>query len=421
MTEYYVYYGQDEYPFEIPPGWTVVRNVVPKEPETALSIPELVERALLAPQSTRRLSESVHEGSTVALIVDDWTRSTPINQILPTLLRELQAGGAKSENIQIVVALGTHSSMPQDAVIERVGETVFRQYQVSQHDCRAEHLIPVGHLSTGGEVRINPIVVQADVKIGVGSILPHHINGFGGGAKIIMPGVSSFGAVREHHLHYTLQPDCYIGNLEANPAYEESCQVASVVRLDFIVNCIYNSRAEVVDVVAGDFQQAHRVGVQRSKQNYAFHLEEPADLTITSAYPYLEAPQTLKPVIPASLLATRPGGSVIVMAASRGRLSESMLAAFDDVYSGNSKQEADSFFSPALIYIPACVAHNSVTMVSSDLDAGSVARLGFRHACCLEEAIERERKLRPQARVNILPAGGLVLPLLKKPVTKQQQ
>lgn len=417
MTEYYVYRGQDEYPFEIPPEWTVVHNVVPREPEIVLSIPELVERALLTPQSTRRLSESVHERSTVALIVDDWTRSTPINQILPTLLRELQVGGAKSENIQIVVGLGTHLSMPQDAVIERVGEAVFRQYQVSQHDCRAKRLIPVGHLSTGEEVKINPTVAQADVKIGVGSILPHHINGFGGGAKIIMPGVSNFEAVREHHLYYTLQPDCYIGNLETNPAYRESCQVARMARLDFIVNCIYNSRAEVVDMVAGDFQQAHQMGVERSKQNYAFHLEEPSDVTITSAYPYLEAPQTLKPVIPASLLATRSGGSVIIMAASRGKLSESMLAAFDDVYSGNSKHETDSFFSPALIYIPACVAHNSVTVVSSDLDAGSVARLGFRHACCLEEAIEREKKQRPQATVNILPAGGLVLPLPKSPVT----
>jgi nickel-dependent lactate racemase len=175
-----------------------------------------------------------------------------------------------------------------------------------------------------------------------------------------------------------------------------------------------------VDVVAGDFQKAHLAGVERSKKNYAFHLDEPADVTITSAYPYLEAPQTLKPVIPASLLATRSGGSVIVMAASRGRLSEPMLAAFDKVYSGNSKHETGSFFSPALIYIPACAARNSITMVSSDLDAGSVARLGFRHASCLEEAIERERRIRPQATVNILPAGGLVLPLAKAPAIYEQ-
>jgi hypothetical protein len=98
-----------------------------------------------------------------------------------------------------------------------------------------------------------------------------------------------------------------------------------------------------------------------------------------------------------------------------------MLAAFDQVYAGNWNHKEAEFFSPALVYIPACVARNTITMASADLDAESVARLGFRHATCLEEAIERERRLRPKATVNILPAGGLALPLPKKPEIYEQQ
>jgi len=414
---YYVYYGAEKYPFEIPSGWIVLQNVVSEEAEISLTIPEMVKRALAFPVSSPRLSEIVHEGSKVALITDDWARLTPVSQILPALLEEIQAGGAKSENVDIVIALGTHRAMPQEALVERVGEAVFQQYRISQHDCQADDLVPIGRLSTGGEVKIDPIAARSDVKIGVGSIVPHHINGFGGGAKIIMPGVSNFEAVKEHHLHFTLQPGCYIGNLETNPSYQESCRVAEMAQLTFIVNCVYNSRAEVVDVVAGHFQKAHLAGVKKSKENYAFRLDEPADVTIISAYPYVEAAQTIKPIIPASLLATKPGGSVIIVAASRGEVPEPLLAAFDVVYSRHPEHEEPSFFSPALIYVPACVARNSITMVSRDLDERSVTRLGFRYANSLEEAIEQESSVRPQATVNIFPIGGLVLPLTKKPPT----
>jgi len=431
MKGYYVYYGEEKYPFEIPSGWRVLQNAVSEEAEVSLTIPEMVGKALAAPIASPRLSEIVHEDSRVALIVDDWARSTPVSQILPTVLEELQGGGAKSENIDIVVALGTHRVMPQEALAERLGEAVFQRYRVSQHDCQAEDLAPIGHLSTGGEVKINPIVAQADVKIGVGSIVPHPMNGFGGGAKIIMPGVANYEAVKEHHLHFTPQPGCYIGNLESNPFYHEVCRVAEMAQITFIVNCIYNAREEVVDVVAGHFQKAHLAGIERSKENCAFRLDEPADVTITSAYPYVEAAQTIKPIVPASLLATKPGGSVIIVVTCRDEMPEPLLAALDGVYSRHPEHtgrlavetfkssqlfvEGAIDFNCAIFYALVCAGRSSVTMVSRDLDERSVTRLGFRYARSLEEAIEQEGRMRPRATVHIFPIGGAVLPLTKEP------
>jgi nickel-dependent lactate racemase len=431
VKSYYVHYGEEKYPFEIPSGWTVLQNTVSEEAEISLTIPEMVEKALAAPLSSPRLSEIVGGDSKVALIVDDWARSTPVSQILPPLLEELQNGGVKSENIDIVVALGTHRVMPQEALAERLGEAVFQLYRVSQHDCQAKDLAPIGHLSTGGEVQINPIVARADVKIGVGAIVPHPMNGFGGGGKIIMPGVVNYEAVKEHHLHFTPQPGCYTGNLKTNPFYHEVCRVAEMAQLTFIVNCVYNSREEVVDVVAGHFQKAHLAGVERSKANYAFRLDEPADVTVTSAYPYVEAAQTIKPIVPASLLATKPGGSVIIVATCRDEMPEPLLAALDAVYSSRPEHtgrlavetfkssqlfvEGAIDFNCAIFYALVCAARSSVTMVSQDLDERSITRLGFRYASSLEEAIERESRMRSQATVRIFPIGGLVLPLTKEP------
>jgi nickel-dependent lactate racemase len=431
VMSYHVYYGEEKYPFEIPSGWTVLKNAVSEEAEISLSVPDMVEKALAAPISSLRLSEIVRKGSKVAVIVDDWARSTPVSQILPTLLEELQSGGVKRENLDIVVALGTHRAMPQEALAERLGKAVFQRYRVSQHDCQAEDLVPIGHLSTGGEVKINPIVARADVKIGVGSIVPHPMNGFGGGGKIIMPGVANYEAVKEHHLHFTPQPGCYTGNLETNPFYHEVCRVVEMAQLTCIVNCVYNSREEVVDVVAGHFQKAHLAGIEKSMENYALHLDEPADVTITSAYPYVEAAQTIKPIVPASLLATKSGGSVIIVVTCRDEMPEPLLSALDAVYARHPEHTgrlaADTFkssqlfvegaidFNCAIFYALVCAARSSVTMVSRDLDERSVTRLGFRYARSLEEAIEQEGRVRPQATVHIFPMGGVVLPLTKEP------
>ena len=53
-----------------------------------------------------------------------------------------------------------------------------------------------------------------------------------------------------------------------------------------------------------------------------------------------------------------------------------------------------------------------VLLVSKDSDAEQAAQLGFDYAATLREALERVAAEMPAATVNILPAGGLLLPLL---------
>jgi hypothetical protein len=49
-------------------------------------------------------------------------------------------------------------------------------------------------------------------------------------------------------------------------------------------------------------------------------------------------------------------------------------------------------------------------MVSRDLDERSITRLGFHYASSLEEAIEQENRVKPQATVNIFPKAGWFCP-----------
>ncbi len=426
--DYFLYNGDKKEPFTLPSGWTVREHTRFPEIVTPTPVGDLVKRALARPAGTKPLSRMAEKGMTVAVIVDDPARATPIAQMLPPVLDELRKAGVADTDITIVVALGTHRPASEKELEAKVGKGVLQKYRVVQHNCHGDNLVPIGKLLTGAEVAIDPVVARARLKIGMGSIFPHPMNGFGGGPKILFPGVADFASISEHHFHYTPEPGCALGHIKTNPFYREVCRMAEAAGLDFIVNGVFDAREQVVDVVAGHFETAHGEGIEKSKQNYAFHMTEPADVTIVSADPYTEGPQIMKPVIPASLMTTKPGGAVIVLARCPDGMPEAMLRSFDNIFKTrpehSGRYAVDAFknarpmaegaidFNCAIFFALVCASRTRITIVSEDLDETSVNRLGFQYASSLKTAVQQEREKQPRATVNIFPLGGLLLPLL---------
>ena len=51
--------------------------------------------------------------------------------------------------------------------------------------------------------------MACDLKIGIGCIVPHAFSGFGGGGKIILPGVSHIDSIAYNHGTVVKEhPDC---------------------------------------------------------------------------------------------------------------------------------------------------------------------------------------------------------------------
>ena len=63
-------------------------------------------------------------------------------------------------------------------------------------------------------------------------------------------------------------------------------QVARRVGLDFIINVVLDAENRVVDLVTGDFVQAHRAGAQSAKKAFGVPLPCQADILISCSYPY---------------------------------------------------------------------------------------------------------------------------------------
>ena len=154
---YYLYYGlgKKEY-FSLPAGWVPIHFVETKEEASLSSVEQMTQGVLSAPAGTPPLKNLISGAQSVTVIVDDWTRPTPVAGILQVLLPYLVSNGFSRENVVIVVALGTHVAMTREELEGRLGREVVSRYRIVQHNAWQSDLVPIALPGDGRVVRINP-------------------------------------------------------------------------------------------------------------------------------------------------------------------------------------------------------------------------------------------------------------------------
>ncbi|MEM3028092.1 MAG: nickel-dependent lactate racemase [Candidatus Bathyarchaeia archaeon] len=250
------------------------------------SFQSALSKALDNPVGTLPLSQIASKGKKVAIIIDDHERpGTPTARMLTPIIERLVDGGLRFEDIEVVMATGTHEKPAKEQVMAKVGPELSNRLKVHAHYAlEKESLSFLGVSRLGTPIWVNRHVSEADVRIGVGGIVPHPWAGYGGGGKIIMPGVSAWEAVGKHHL-LALSEESRIGKIEGNPFREDAEDIARSVGLDFIVNAVLNDRRETVAFFAGDFIKAHRLGASLSKHIFENPSASKVDILIMAYGP----------------------------------------------------------------------------------------------------------------------------------------
>ena len=277
-------YGHDTVSFDIPEK-NFIGMMDPAFTPALEDLKAAIEQAVDNPIGTKPLGEIVAPGKKIAIIIDDGSRPTPISTILPILLPRLEAAGAKPEDIIIVAALGSHRYMTEDELRERVGDEVYARYKVINSEFRKpERLVYVGDTPEGVNILATKEVVEADIRIGVGCLVPHPVMGWGGGGKIFYPGIAGEKTVAYFHLKASLIDENMFGK-STTPIRDMMETWVDNIGLDFIINVILNAKLQIADVVSGHYVQAHREGVARGKKIVGFHVTEKADIMITGSHP----------------------------------------------------------------------------------------------------------------------------------------
>jgi nickel-dependent lactate racemase len=249
------------------------------EVEIGLTGVDEIKRSLKNPIGTARLRDIVKPGEKVVIITSDITRPVPSYKIIPSILDEIIEAGINKEDIMVVLALGSHRAHKDEEKIKLVGERIYNE--VKCIDSNASDCVRMGVTKAGTPVDIFRVVAEADRRICVGNIEYHYFAGYSGGAKAIMPGVSTPSAIQANHSKMILD-DAKAGKLKGNPVREDLEEAITYCPIDFIVNVVLNEEKEIIYSVAGDYINAHREGCKFLDKIYKKELKEKADIVIVS-------------------------------------------------------------------------------------------------------------------------------------------
>jgi hypothetical protein len=144
----------------------------------------------------------------------------------------------------------------------------------------------------------------------IGSIFPHPMAGYSGGAKGIIPGVASSATIRLNH-GLMFHRRSRWGVLKGNKCREDLEAGARLFPNVFLINAVYDGRKNVVGLVGGDLLAAHRAGVNRVREIGEVAAEKADIVIVSDGYPEtINVFQTLKLIVPASHV-VKPGGIII--------------------------------------------------------------------------------------------------------------
>lgn len=281
------WYGDEELTLNFPTGWEV--EVLGPKDAPALSDTQ-IEQAFADPIGTPCISELAKGKTSATIVVDDLSRPTPAAKVIPVLLRELASAGVPKSEIRFVVGGGSHRPLTDEEVAKKIGADVAAEYEATSHDFMSGDLKALGNLSNGMPVYLNRVVAEADFKICLGGIYPHGAVGFGGGAKLVVPGIAGFATMFYFHTFSPGRGHAVIERQGSEPDHRDfSEEVASVLGLDVIVNTVLNTRREICGLFVGDYVQAHRKGAHFALETYGTEIPETSrketDLVVLNCYP----------------------------------------------------------------------------------------------------------------------------------------
>ncbi len=236
---------------------------------------EILAEAVFAADLDDALASRITGGGRVAVVVADKTRLCGYDRFLPVLLDRLHAHGAGPADLTFYIAYGTHPAQSDAESRNAYGE-VFSRNRFVHHDCTDASLFQdLGRTTRGTPIRLRKEILAADFVITFGAISHHYFAGYGGGRKLIFPGLGYRDAIYRNHALFldpqqrTLAHGCQSGRLAGNPLAEDLAEIEHHRPADLAIHGILDSRGRVCRLLVGSgpdhFRQACRCHAQHSE------------------------------------------------------------------------------------------------------------------------------------------------------------
>ncbi|MFO7968082.1 MAG: nickel-dependent lactate racemase [Archaeoglobaceae archaeon] len=413
MTAIGVPYGKTTMKVEI--GDNVEVEYLKPEDLPPVDIKAELSTALENPISNNGLED--FRGADVAIVVSDQTRPVPSKTILEVLIPQLKENGVNEQDITIIVGGGLHrrtGSLKEilgKDIVERVGKAII-------HDARREDkLVYLGDTSRGTPIWINKQFIEAQKKIVVGMIDPHHFMGYTGGAKGAAIGLAGKKTVEANH-SLLMAEGSRLGAMKGNPCREDLEEMGSELGIDLIINAVLNLDKQVARILTGHWLQAHREGVKFARKmveaKYPYH----ADVVISSpgGFPKdLNIYQSQKALSSAEMVC-KPQGVIILVAECPHGLGNEFFE--ETMNKFGTHEEVISYFQSLSFRMGIHKAYmwsrqltsRKIILVSHRLSPEEIKALKVDHAPDLESALRKTREFTAMEKVLVMPLASSTVP-----------
>lgn len=292
----------------------------------------------------------------VAIVVADKTRLCGYETILPWIVEALHDKGVGQEQISFYIAYGTHPPQSDEESRAAYGE-VFDRYTFIHHDCHdQEAFVHLGETVRGTAAKVRRDVMESDLILTVGAISHHYFAGYGGGRKLIFPGLAERNAIYANHSLFldtqekSLSTGCWPGNLDGNPLATDLQEIHEMLPEYFSIHALLNSKGKPAQYFFGSSYDDFLDVCRELDCYYRINVDEQFDMVLASAGGYpkdINMIQVHKSVHNAANL-VKDGGTLIVLAECRDGVGSTTFlpyfrmggrditfAALVDEYAGN--------------------------------------------------------------------------------------
>jgi nickel-dependent lactate racemase len=385
---------------------------------------QVVQVALENPIETPKLKDLLKPDQSVVILVDDITRPTPAAKILPFILEEIEKAGIPNEAVRFFMAIGTHRRLTEEELSIKLGNSIRERYKVINRDYWQGDYVRLGQTESGTPIEVDREVLEADFKIAIGNVIPHISAGWGGGSKMILPGVCSQETTDVMHLMAcTVQPVLEVIGTRDNKPRAEMDAIAEKVGLDFIVNTVMDEDKNILGVFAGHFIQAHRKATEMAEKVMIIPIPAQADILIVSANPcHFDYWQGIKPYTYSHRAVREDGVIIFLLDGTEGLCGDApsheetvrkyLLWSFEDQKAAVERGEVEDLVGLNVPMYHATVRHRvkKTICVTNHLSQEDIDALGFDSAPDVQTALEWAYEIMGRdAKVGIIPFGGETL------------
>ena len=239
-------------------------------------------------------------GKKILLIVPDGTRTAPVGLMFKTIHDLI---GRAAKNLDVIIALGTHQPMSEDAICARLeisAEARQREYssvRFFNHDWNNPDALQnigtipardIAELSNGlfsldVPVTINKLVFDYDLLIIIGPVFPHEVVGFSGGNKYLFPGIGGPEILNFFHWLGAVVTNPKITGNKWTPVRKVVDRAGAMVQIPKLAFCMAVAGKELCGLYAGTPEAAWSSAADLSDKINTIYKDKPFHTVLSRA------------------------------------------------------------------------------------------------------------------------------------------